>query len=111
MIHDLTINNKNNVSGGISICECGADYSRSKHAVLNIETCYEICCIRGTQFTIGENLYHCNQKSLDALRSIRKAEVREALMEALMGAFKDMIKEKISLISGGLSSLFNINSK
>lgn len=100
MICDLIKNSMNNISGGHGVCECIHTYGigRIKHAVLNIETCYNICCRQTGQFIIENEMYFCTPNSRDALRAKNNLLARKATKEAF--------KEKINKIYNNLSNLF-----
>lgn len=107
MIHDLIKNNKINVSGGISICECGYDFRQSKHAVFSVISCHDICCRTTSSFTVEGGHYSCTQASLVMLEAKSKSMAREAAKEKL----KDAARGIINKISMNLGSLFDRSSK
>lgn len=107
MIYDLTKNNRINISGGISICECGYDFHQSKHAVFRVESCYDICCKTVSSFTVEGSHYSCTPMSLAMLEAKSKSMAREAAKEK----FKETARGIINKITINLGGLFDRSSK
>lgn len=107
MISNLTIKDTNHISGGVSICECGIDYTATKHAVFYSENCYYICCKKTNYFTVDKELYYCTPRSLEILET----KTRVAARAANQAMFREATKAVINKITTNLGNIFKIKSK